>query len=77
MTYYITCYITCYINCNKKHVLGLVAINAKISAARAGEPLHGVPYVKDQSDKLIEVNLAAYYQWYYITCYIQQLLMVL
>jgi hypothetical protein len=40
--------------------LGQVAyINARIRAARAGEPLHGVSYVEDPSDKLIEVNLAA------------------
>jgi hypothetical protein len=58
----------CYI---KKHVLGQVAyINAKIRAARAGEPLHGVPYVKDPSDKVIQINLAACCQWCYITCYV-------
>jgi hypothetical protein len=43
-----------------KPVLGQVAyINARIRAARAGESLHGVSYVEDPSDKLIEVNLAA------------------
>jgi hypothetical protein len=85
VTYYITCYITCIHNilhnmlhnvlhkqCYiKKHVLGQVAyINAKIRAARAGEPLHGVPYVKDPSDKVIQINLAACCQWCYITCYV-------
>jgi len=40
--------------------LGQVAyINARIRAAKEGEPLHGIPYVEDPSDKLIEVNLAA------------------
>ncbi len=40
--------------------MGQVAyINARIRAATAGEPLHGVPYVEDLSDKLIKVNLAA------------------
>ena len=40
--------------------MGQVAyINARIRAAGAGEPLHGVPFVEDPSDKLIEVNLAA------------------
>ena len=63
----------CYI---KKHVLGQVAyINARIRAARADEPLHGVPYMKDPSDQLIQVNLAACCQleileWCYITCYV-------
>ena len=40
--------------------MGQVAyINARIRAAKEGEPLYGIPYVEDPSDKLIEVNLAA------------------
>jgi hypothetical protein len=45
-------------------------INARIRAARADEPLHEVPYMKDPNDQLIQVNLAACCQWFYITCYV-------
>ena len=34
-------------------------VNDRIAAARAGMPLHGVQPIKDPSDEIIEVHLAA------------------
>lgn len=55
----ITCYILWYISCDVTCISQVAFINNKIRTALPGSPLHGKAPVKDPSDALIEVHLAA------------------